>query len=872
MLRRLQLTGIAAVVLLAGRGMAAPEPVALDPVVVDLLTEVSQDSLFNAVQTLYEFQTRNTASDTLSTTTGVGAARRWVRERFEQYGAFGNYFDWDDDVCNVSQTFRNVLGTFPGSQPNRVIMVGGHLDSRTVDLCNTTASQPGANDDASGTACLLEVARLLPALDLETTVVLQAFTGEEQGLLGSTYYSAFARANDLDIEAMIANDIIGNIDGCPGVPDCGGGPTTDQDSLSIRAFSGDPATGASRQLARLTKMIGEGYVDEMTVRLQPAIDRPGRGSDHIPFYEDGFPSIRLMETLEYTLQQHNANDTIGNMEFSYFRRNVLINLAIIANLAQAPESPDTPQVWDLGTGGGIRVEWPNVAGDVAGYRIAYRYVDQGDTLYWADVVDAGAATTFDVLGLVDDVSLAVSVSAYDADGHESLFTEEQLVTPGTVPHAPSGFSAVSLPDWVELTWPPAQELDLDYFRVFRSLSPDVGFVAIDSVGASTTEYQDASALPGIDYYYRISSVDLDGLESPETQSEKGRLQELAPGLLVVDGTRNGAGGIGNPNDADVDAYYATLLSGAPVLAHWDWTTQFDNSGIPLTDADMGRYETVFFHCDLRNNGSIDQVTTELREYVENGGQLFLCGWGLKGNLTDATGDLTDFGPGDFFYDVLKVQSVRTTPNSESDFEGADPLDSSYLAIDVDTGKWPFLGGNLNFMDAFLGGLVDGAAPLLGYRSSSAPPGPNDGYPVGLKWPVVSPRVIVFDVPLYFIQTADAQSVVDQALREFGYGASAGAPVVPVESALLFSARPNPAQGETEFSFYLRQETTVSLELFDVQGRAVRVLQRPDVLESGRHAIEWNGRDDRGRRLPSGMYYATLRVGSEWQTREVTLLP
>ncbi|MEZ4650441.1 MAG: M28 family peptidase [Candidatus Eisenbacteria bacterium] len=869
MLRRLQLAGLAVALLIAGRGFAAPAPVALDPTIVDILTQVSQDSLFNSVETLYEFQTRNTASDTLSTTTGVGAARRWVRDRFEQYGAFGNYFDWDDEVCNVSQTFRNVLGTFPGSQPNRVVMVGAHLDSRTVDICNLTAFQPGANDDASGTACLLEIARLLPALDLETTVVLQAFTGEEQGLLGSEKYAAFAHANDLDIEAMITNDIIGNVDGCPGVPDCGGGPTTDQDSLSIRAFSGDPATGASRQLARLAKMIGEGYVDEMTVRLQPAIDRPGRGSDHIPFYEAGFPSMRFMETLEYTLQQHNANDTIFNMEFSYFRRNVLVNLAVIGNLAQAPESPGAPDVWDLGTGGGIRVEWPAVTGDVAGYRIAYRYVDQGDTLYWADVVDAGSATSFDLFGLTDDVPLAVSVSAYDADGHESLFTDEKTVTPGTAPHAPSGFEAVSLPDWIELEWV-AQELDLDHFNIFRSLDPDFGFSQIDSVGAGATGYQDASAVPGTDYYYRVSSVDLDGFESPQTEAEKGRLQDLDSGLLVVDATRNGPGGIGSPNDAEVDGYYAGLLSGAPVLAHWDWTSQFDVAGIPLTDADMGRYQTVFLHCDLRNNASIDLIRPELRQYVENGGQLFLCGWGLKANLTNDDGEFSDFAPGDFFYDVLKVESVRTARNGESDFEGADPLDSSYSALDVDTGKWPFQGGNLNFGDAFTGS-APGAAPLFAYRSSFVPPGLNDGLPVGLKWPAVSPQVILVDVPLYFIQSADAQTVVDQALREFGYGASS-VPMNLGTSALLFSARPNPARGETEFSFYLRQESVVSLELFDVQGRAVRVLARKGALPSGRHAIEWDGRDDRGRRLPSGMYYATLRVGSEWQTREVTLLP
>ena len=869
--RVLTLAALASVFLfLPDRGQAAPEPVSLDPDIVALLTEVSQDSLFNAVETLYEFQTRNTASDTLSMTTGVGAARRWVRDRFAEYGAMANFFDWDDEVCSVQQTFRNVLGTFPGSEPNRVVMVGGHLDSRTVDACNTTSFQPGANDDASGVACLLELARLLPALDLETTVVLQAFTGEEQGLVGSDHYSAFALAEGLDIEAMITNDIVGNVDGCPGVPDCGGGPSTDQDSLSIRAFSGDPATGSSRQLARLAKLVGEGYVDEMTVRLQPAIDRPGRGSDHIPFYQDGFPSMRFIETLEYTLQQHNANDLITNMEFSYFRRNVLVNLAVIANLAMAPKKPESLQAFDLGSGGAIRVGWPPVSGDVAGYRVAYRYVDQGDTLYWADVVDAGNANSLDISGLVDEVPLAVSVSAYDSGGHESLFTDEVPIVPGTVPHTPPGFAVVSKPDRIELRWDTPPEIDLSRFRVRRSTDPDAGFASIDSVGAPATSWVDLNVLSGVDYYYRLTSIDLDGLESPETASDKGRLQELASGLLLVDATRNGSGGLGSPNDAQADAYYDQLLSGAPVLANWDWTAQFDLGGIRLTDADMGRYRTVFLHCDLRNNQSIDEVVEELRQYVENGGQLFLSGWGLKTMLANETGEVAEFQPGDFFYDVLGIAAMRTALNAESDFSGTDPLDGSYPTLDVDTGKWPFQGGNLIFMDAVLGSPLGGAAPIEAYRSSAMPPGPNDGLIVGLKSPAVTPQVFFLDVPLYFMQSDGAQALVDQALGEFGYG-SASSPPVLGQSALLFSVRPNPAQNGTELSFYLRQEAQVTVELFDVQGRSVRTLRRDETLPGGRHAIEFDGRDDRGRLLASGVYYAALRVGEEWQTRELTLL-
>ncbi len=868
---RTQLTCLAAAFALfslSESGDAAPEALALDPAIVSLLSEVSQDSLFAHVQDLQDFVTRNTASDTLSSTMGIGAARRWVHTKYQDRGIQAGYFNWDADVCGVDRTHRNVLGTVVGSEPSRLVVVGAHLDSRTVDGCNTDAFQPGANDDASGVACLVELARLLPSLSLEASVVLQAFTGEEQGLVGSEAYAEHAIQQGLDIDAMINNDTIGNIDGCPGIPDCDNGPTTHQDSLSIRAFAGEPDTGASRQLARLAKLIGEAYVSEMTINLEPALDRPGRGGDHIPLHNVGYPAMRFIETLEYTLQQHNGADTIGNMEFSYLRRNVLINVALIANLAMAPETPGGTTAFDIGTGGGVRVNWDPVSGDVDGYRVAYRFTSEPDSLYYADIFDAGGATSFDITGLTDEVEIAVSVSAYDEDGHESRFSEEVLILPGTIPHVPPGFTVSSQASQIQLDWDTPPELDLDRIRIFRSLDPDVGFTVLDSVGAGTTSYVDASASSGVDYYYRISSVDLDGLESPQTDSDKGRLFELQFGILVVDATKDGSGGLGNPNDSQVDSYYSGLLAGNPVMAEWDYAAEL-SGGVALTDADLGRYKTAIIHSDLRQ-GPLGAATLELRQYVESGGQVFLCGWGLKQTLTGNTDLITTFAPGDFFYDVLKVGELRTAPNGESDFAGADPLDGSYPSLTVDSGKWPFQGANLIFMDALTGSPLDGAAPIEAYRSSDVPPGPNDGQVVGHAWPAVSPQVIFLDVPLYFMEEDGAESLLGQALREFGYG-GADAPGTTGETALFFNVRPNPTAGRTELSFYLRRDSDVSLRIFDVQGRAVRSIWNGERLTGGEQTTAWDGRNDRGRPVPSGNYYASLEIDGRWFTREVTLI-
>lgn len=686
--------------LAAGSAPAAPQPLPPDPAIAALLAQVSIDSLTATVRTLQGFYNRNTTSDTSSAVVGIGAARNWLHRRFAQIGNApggrlqATYFDFDATICGLEGHHRNVLGTLRGGlSPDRIFLTGGHLDSRTTDLCDRTSFAPGANDDGSAIASLLEQARLLQTLTTDATVIFQGFTGEEQGTIGSEHFRDFAVRSGLRIQGVLNSDIIGNVNGCPDSPDCGGGPPTDVDSLSLRCYSGDPATGWSRQLARLAKLIGQAYVPQMTVHLIPLLDRQGRGGDQIPFYEAGFPAVRFVETLEYTLQQHSPQDVIDNMEFRYLQRNVKVNLALLADLAMAPPTPTGEGVFDLGTGGAIRAVWPAVPGipDLAGYRVAYRFPSQGDSLYYADVRDAGPNLSLDINGLPNEVTVAVSVSAYDRDNHESVFSPEQLVTPGIVPHLPPGFTVASQADQIELRWNQPQELDLAGFRVYRSLDPNGGFVVIDSLDAGARGFTDHGVVRGTDYYYRLSSVDRDGNESPRTPPDKGRLVEHQHGVLLVDATLNGPGGLGTPTDAEVDSYYATLLFGVPVAAQWDWVVNYDQNGILLTDADMGRYQTVIIHSDVRQS-SIGADTTEIRQYLEAGGQVWITGWNLKESLGGKSGEFGAFPPGSFFHDVVHADSIRTALSSESDFQGADPMANGYPSLTVDASKWPFQGG------------------------------------------------------------------------------------------------------------------------------------------------------------------------------------
>jgi hypothetical protein len=847
------------------RPASAVEPVAIDPAIQALLEEVSEDSLRSYVQRLQNFQNRNTNSDTTSTTTGIGAARRWLHGRFgANPGVDASYFQWFTESCGSVGERRNVNGTLTGSvHPDRFFVVGGHLDSMNQNVCDSVGFAPGANDDASGISCLMELARLLPSLDVESSVMLQGYAGEEQGLLGSAAYAQYAASQGIDIVAMMTNDIIGNIDGCPGVPNCNMGPPTHQDSTHVRVYSGNPQNSSSRQLARYAKMVADAYVPAMEVTLFAAIDRPGRGSDHISFYDAGYASIRFIESLEYTLQQHAPTDLIQEMEFSYLRRNVMVNLAVLANLAMAPHTPSGLQVFDHGTGGAIRAQWSPVAG-AAGYRVAYRPTSALD---YTAVVDAGNATSADIFGLTNEQQLMVSVSAYDAEGHESLFSGERTVTPGITPHLIQRFAVSSRSDGILLDWTMPQELDLDFVTIYRSTQRTTGFAPYDSIPPAQNSYLDAAVLLGQDYYYKVNSIDVGGLTSPLTLPDKGLLATYQPGILVVDATKDGFGTPGFPTDAAVDNFYATLLADAPVLGSWDFPESLD-AGTLLTDAEMAQYKTLWIHSDVRL-GVLEADTLEIRQYLANGGQVFLGAWGLQETVRNSTVELGTYRPGHFFHDVLRVGKIRTTPLAEADCIGAAPLVGEFDDLVVDPVKWPHQGGHLIFMDTFIEGPLPGAESIYAFESSLIPPGPSDGVPLGLRVGGPQRSLIFLDAPLYFMRQPTAQACVDAALVELGY-TSASTPIGGAPSRLQLRAAPNPFSGTTRLSFELARAETVTLQVFDVKGRLVRTLA-DGPLEAGPHGFEWDGRNERGDRVGSSVYYGRLQVGDVSVSQPISVL-
>jgi hypothetical protein len=340
-----------------------------DAQIEQMVKEVSADSLKAYIDKLVSFGTRHTLSSTTDKKRGIGAARQWVVQKFTEFakssnGRFTASVDTttlqpDGRRINVPVNLGNAMGILKGSDlaDDRIYIISGHLDSRVSDAMNSKGDAPGANDDGSGVAGLIECARIMSKHSFPVTIIFVALSGEEQGLLGAGYLAEQAKQKSWNIDAVLNNDMIGSNHS---------NETDIIDNTRVRVFSeGLPAyeldkaaagirsmglenDGRSRQLARYVKEVGERYIDNLEVVMIYRNDRFLRGGDHTPFVQRGFAAVRLTEMNENYNHQHQDlrtekgvvyGDLKEFMDFEYLRKNTALNLATLANMAKAPSVP-----------------------------------------------------------------------------------------------------------------------------------------------------------------------------------------------------------------------------------------------------------------------------------------------------------------------------------------------------------------------------------------------------------------------------------------------------------------------------------------------------------------------------------------------------
>lgn len=431
-----------------GTPKTAAPPAAVSSALASIAAEVSETSQRGFVEKMVSFGTRSTISDATSNTRGIGAARRWVESEFRgMSSACGGCLE----IVTPSDTVTgarypqptlvvNIVAIQRGTaDPNRVIIIQGHLDSRNSTNENVTDDAPGANDDASGVAAVMESARILSKRKFAGTIVYAALSGEEQGLSGGTIFAAYAKARGWQVEAVLNNDIIGNSKGFNGKIDDrtvrvfseGVRAAETPEMAAARKTNGGEVDSPSRNLARYLANIAEQHMKDFRVRMIYRRDRYGRGGDQTPFQDAGFPAVRVTEGAENWNHQHQNvrtengvfyGDTIEYVDFAYLARVTRLNAMTLASLASAPPPPLEVSVQGA-LSDDTTVRWTASPG-AAGYRIWWR-----DTVapHWQFSIDVPAgATEFVAKDVVLDDHF-FGVSAISAEGYASPIQYAGLV-------------------------------------------------------------------------------------------------------------------------------------------------------------------------------------------------------------------------------------------------------------------------------------------------------------------------------------------------------------------------------------------------------------------------------------------------------------
>ena len=409
----------------------------------DIIREIDRRHLEDTVHSLVGFGTRHTLSSQTDPVRGIGAATRWAKQQFETYAAqsggrmtveLQSFVQPPSTRIPNPTTINNVIATLHGStSPNRVYVVSGHIDSRVTDVLNPDVDEPGADDDASGVALVLELARVMSTRQPEATIVFTVVAGEEQGLFGSAFQAAQYKAAGTDIQGMFSDDIVGSSTADDGTIDAHtirlfteGVPTTETaNQKAIRQSVGGEVDGPSRQLGRFVKLVAENEETDMRIRHIYRRDRYLRGSDHLSYLNQGYPANRITEPNENFHHEHQDvrvenNEQIGDliqfMDFDFLARVVKVNAATMWSLAQGPGTPKnvgiitavltntTDLVWDA-----------NTEPDLDGYEVVWRETTDPD---WTHAIPVGNVTSASLPHFSKD-NVFFGVRAVDKTGHHS---------------------------------------------------------------------------------------------------------------------------------------------------------------------------------------------------------------------------------------------------------------------------------------------------------------------------------------------------------------------------------------------------------------------------------------------------------------------
>lgn len=788
-----------------------------DPVIQNLVDQVNPDSITANIQRLQDFKSRLFLLDSCY------AAEEWLRQRFNGWGypvEFDSFYltlSWPRSGWD-----RNVIATKTGDLiPTRLVIVCGHHDCIVwPDSATARVNAPGADDNGTGIAGTMEIARIFRNYGWEPTFKFVGWAAEEMGLYGSHHYAAWADSQNLDIQAVINLDMIGFMNDT----------TVDCNIDSHGSFTA--------WLSNLVKLAGQVYVPTL---LQYEEVWSG-GSDDLPFYQHGFSSSCNIERwYNQNPNYHKVTDLITATSPLLYAGVTKACLAAAAVLGLYPGIVQNVAAYDFGDGQRLRVDWAaNPEGDVIGYRI---YWGRQSGSYPDSTQTSGLTDT--LAGLLTDSLYYITVRALDLAGHLSPLAVEVAARPRFAPIAPRGIQAQPILSGIRVDWQRNTELDLAGYRIYRRINQNPVYDSLITAYLTDSFYTD-QPLSGADkYYYALRAFDLGGNPSPLSGEVYGRPITLDQGILAVDETRD------SPSlpDSLQDRFYDNILIDYPHHRY-----DYDSAGQKPVLADLVPYSSVVWHSDDMTDFLAAACVTDLRSYLNAGGKLWFTGWKPSADLRDTALYPADFVAGDFIYDFFKIAHADISTIDDS-FQAATG-NLGYPTVSVDPVKVPDPGwaGTMRYIEALTAATPGEIIYTMDMRNSSSP---FEGKVCGIRYLGGPYRTVYFGFPLYYMNQTEARLVAQKVMQDFGEQAvKEFNNRLRITMVRMLPNKPNPFASVTLIRYQLPYPARVNLKIYTTAGQLVKTIVNRD-QDAGSYEVSWNGKDDNGRSLASGIYFYHL---------------
>ncbi len=689
---------------------AIPTAIPLGPYPTDSLSElINMDSLRALDQRLEAFYTRYIWRDSII------RARNWMVSKFQGWGYtdvttpqvyYGGGYHYNVKVVKLGY-----------AEPDQVIVIGGHYDSYNQQSSGSLYA-PGADDDASGTALVMEVARVLKDVPLRKTVIFMPFTAEEVGLVGSEAAAADFKANNTKLEVMLNFDMVAYAPGTFWGLTMTSGPN--------QAYR-DVAVSVAEQVAEYSPVIGSSL---------------GSSSDHYSFHVQGYPVVDNIETEFNTDGWHTNLDLSSRLNFPFYTEVARMAVASVARIANAGVPTSISYLTDVGDGQSLFVQWADCN---SGSNYVVHWGTSPSHYTDSAAVPTGHCT-YMISGLTTGVTYYVKVVEKPPDGYPSIYAVGASQTPLLVPRAPTQLVATPNPNDITLNWNLNQEADVVSYNVYRRVQGLGDFVLLET-GLSSPTFADATVLAQIGYEYVITAVDFDGYESVFSGAVSCYRATFDGGVMLVDEFTQENYTL--PTQAKQEAWFDTLFDQTPyAIQMLDSTTQHFNRNL------AARYSSVFWVDDDNSTKLLSNNQPQWAWYLANYNNALVAGfrtiWGWNENQTIPAGHP--------LRESFKVSAWSTF--AWPDWIGAFGQ-NGWPTVDLDITRGPTEMANIPVLTP-----VAGATVIYTYNSTNDEPG-FEGQPCGLAYSGPEGKRIILSFPLWYLTPTSAHALVQRALVYFG---------------------------------------------------------------------------------------------------------